>query len=114
MLRFLPPLVLLIAGGGMLSGCARLDTYNRPYTWHPTGANIANIAAQVAHPQDLVVGQGSDLMDAAALVPGIRAADMGTTGASSSAGSSGAAGASATGASPTGASASSGASGGTP
>ena len=77
MYRVLPPLVLLIVGAGAVSGCARLDTYNRPYTWHPTGANVADIAAQVANPSDLIVGRGSGRTDAAMLVPGLQQADGG-------------------------------------
>ena len=82
------PLVLLIVGGSMLSGCSQFDTYNRPYTWHPTGANVANIAAQAAYPQDLVVGEGSDKTDAASLVPAIVAVDAGTAAPSAAAGGS--------------------------
>lgn len=92
------PLVLLVVGGGMLSGCSRFDTYNRPYTWHPTGANVANTAAQVAYPQDLVVGEGSDKTDAATLVQAIVAVDAGAA-APSAGGGSAAGGASAGGAS---------------
>ncbi|MGH7043395.1 MAG: hypothetical protein ACREFY_14895 [Acetobacteraceae bacterium] len=95
MLRCLPPFVLLIAGAGILSGCSRLDSYNRPYTWHPTGANLANIAAQVVHPEDLVVGHGSDQTDAAPLMPGIQQVDTGVAkpmGGGASSGGSGASG----------------------
>ena len=67
MTRLIPPLLLLVIGGSLVSGCSRLDSYNRPYTWHPTGANTANIAAQVAYPQDLVVGEGSSATYAAQL-----------------------------------------------
>ena len=93
MRRFLPPLVLLIASAGALSGCARTDTYNRPYTWHPSGATRANIAAQVVHPEDLVVGRGSDETDAAALVPGIERVDAGQAPPASASTGSGASGA---------------------
>jgi len=72
----LPRIVLLIATAGALSGCgATTDTYRRPHTWHPSGVNAANIAAQVADPEDLVVGRGSDTTDAAAVVPGIQQVD---------------------------------------
>jgi len=42
-----------------LTGCAATDTYRRPGTWHPDGANAANIAAMAANPEDLVHGRGS-------------------------------------------------------
>jgi hypothetical protein len=45
-----------------LAGCAGqnyLDPYQKPYTWHPTGAAAANIAAQVVDPHDLVAGRGT-------------------------------------------------------
>ena len=86
MFRFLPPFMLLIASAGAISGCARLDTYNRPYTWHPTGANLANIAAQAAHPGDLVLGHGDDRADAAELVPAIQQVDGGASGATAGGG----------------------------
>ena len=73
---FLPPLVLLLLGAGSLGGCARLDSYNRPYTWHPSGANAANLAAMVAHPADLQLGHGSDSSDAAPQVVAIGAVDQ--------------------------------------
>ena len=91
MYRVLPPLVLLIASVGALSGCSQLDSYNRPFTWHPTGANAANIAAQVADPDDLIVGRGSDRTDAATVVPGLQQVETGQAkGGSSAAGGSGA------------------------
>jgi hypothetical protein len=49
-----------------LAGCAGhnyLDPYQKPYTWHPTGAPAANIAAQVVNPHDLVAGRGSTRED---------------------------------------------------
>ena len=73
---FLPPLVLLLLGAGSLGGCARLDTYNRPYTWHPSGANAANLAAMVAHPADLQLGHGSYGSDAAPQVAAISAVEQ--------------------------------------
>ncbi len=88
--RVLPPLVLLIAGAGALSGCGRLDTYNRPYTWHPTGANAANIAAQVVNPDDLIVGHGSNRPGASIVVPGLQQVDSGQAPAAAAAGASGA------------------------
>jgi type IV pilus biogenesis protein CpaD/CtpE len=87
--RVLPPFVLLIAGAGVLSGCARLDTYNRPYTWHPSGVNAANIAAQVANPDDLIVGRGSGGTDAAMVVPGIQQLDSGQAKGGAAAGATG-------------------------
>ncbi len=42
-----------------LTGCAATDTYRRPGTWHPDGANAANIAAMAENPEDLVHGRGS-------------------------------------------------------
>ena len=49
-----------------LSGCAGqnyLDPYQKPYTWHPTGAAAANLAAQVVDPRDLVAGRGTNIKD---------------------------------------------------
>ena len=71
MRRILPPLVLLVGFSLSLTACNRDDTYSRPYTWHPTHANDANIAAEVADPSDLVVGRGSDSVPAAMVVPAI-------------------------------------------
>jgi hypothetical protein len=51
------PLVLLlalIAGGCTMTG----NPMYRAGTWHPTGANEANLAAEVANPHDLVAGEG--------------------------------------------------------
>jgi len=49
-----------------LAGCTGpnyLDPYEKPYTWHPTGAAAANIAAQVVDPRDLVAGRGVSQID---------------------------------------------------
>ena len=73
MRRILPPVILLVAFSLGLTACNRDDTYSRPYTWHPTHANDANIAAEVADPSDLVVGRGSDSVPAAMVVPAITA-----------------------------------------
>lgn len=62
-----------LLGGGLtialiaLAGCGAnsdyLDPYKKPYSWHPTGAAAANIAAQVVNPHDLVVGRGTTRED---------------------------------------------------
>ena len=43
----------------LVSGCDALEPFERPHTWHPTGANQANLAAMVADPIDLTRGQGT-------------------------------------------------------
>ena len=52
----------------MLSACGfnadYLDPYKKPYAWHPTDAAMANIAAQVVDPHDLVVGRSANEGDA--------------------------------------------------
>ncbi|MDE2006812.1 MAG: hypothetical protein KGI51_09620 [Rhodospirillales bacterium] len=77
------PIVVLIASTALLSACGRYDTYNRPYVWHPTHANTANLAAQVANPQDLVVGRGDIETDASQFMPDIATVESGTSGKSS-------------------------------
>jgi hypothetical protein len=62
-----------LLGGGLtialiaLAGCGAnsdyLDPYKKPYTWHPTGAAAANLAAQVVDPHDLVAGRGTTVED---------------------------------------------------
>jgi hypothetical protein len=51
----------------VLAGCGPnsdyLDPYKKPYTWHPTGAPAANIAAQLVDPHDLVAGRGTTTID---------------------------------------------------
>ncbi len=57
---------LLMLGAGLsLVGCGSLDPYEKPYVWHPTGANEANLAAMVANPHDLLIGRGVGITDAA-------------------------------------------------
>lgn len=42
------------------SGCTMVqDPMMRAGTWHPMDANAANLAAMVAHPQDLVAGESA-------------------------------------------------------
>ena len=77
MRRIFPPLFLLVAGSLSLTACNRNDTYNRPYVWHPTQSNDANLAAEVVNPQDLVVGHGDASVPAAMVVPGIAATEGG-------------------------------------
>jgi type IV pilus biogenesis protein CpaD/CtpE len=48
-----------------LAGCEDLDPYHRPYVWYPTGASEANLAAQVANPNDLIRGHGASSADGA-------------------------------------------------
>lgn len=45
-------------------GSNYLDPYEKPYTWHPTGAPTANLAAQLVNPHDLVSGRGGSEGDA--------------------------------------------------
>ena len=61
--RFSRPTRLAFAGLVLaalpLAGCSGgyKDSYDRIGTWHPTGVNDMNIAAQVADPHDLVRGR---------------------------------------------------------
>jgi hypothetical protein len=41
----------------VLAGCSSRDPYKRDDVWYPTGANAANLAAQVADPADLAGGR---------------------------------------------------------
>ncbi|MGH7160802.1 MAG: hypothetical protein ACREFS_12075 [Acetobacteraceae bacterium] len=47
-------LSFLLAAGGCSMG---QDPMMRAGTWHPTGANAANLAAMVANPHDLIAGE---------------------------------------------------------
>lgn len=49
--------ILLLTGCGNLA--SYLDPYQKPYTWRPTDAPTANLAAQLVNPRDLVSGRGS-------------------------------------------------------
>ena len=57
MTRHLRPVLAFGVCAGLLAGCGNRDPYKRDDVWYPTGANAANLAAQVAHPADLVRGQ---------------------------------------------------------
>jgi hypothetical protein len=52
-------LVISVVGVGGCGAGSYLDPYQKPYIWHPTGAPIANIAAQLVDPRDLVTGRGT-------------------------------------------------------
>lgn len=57
----------MLAGAAIaLGGCMDRDPYRRTDVWRPTGANAANIAAQVADPADLIRGRGTQRVDTAA------------------------------------------------
>jgi type IV pilus biogenesis protein CpaD/CtpE len=60
---------------GLLSGCDNLEAYQNNTSWHPTGANAANLAAEVVNPVDLTYGQPaapSDGLAAAAAIDRLR------------------------------------------
>ena len=63
-MKTLTGLCLIIA----LSGCMDRDPYRRTDVWRPTGANAANIAAQVADPKDLIGGRGSPRANSSAQI----------------------------------------------
>ncbi|WP_323990945.1 hypothetical protein [Nguyenibacter sp. L1] len=60
--------VLLSCVLPLVGGCGTLDPYHKPYAWHPSGANAANLAAMVADPRDLREGHGGEAPDAQAPV----------------------------------------------
>ena len=49
----------MVALAAPLAGCGDRDPYRRTDVWRPTGANAANIAAQVADPNDMIRGRSS-------------------------------------------------------
>jgi hypothetical protein len=55
----LSPLAGLLAAMLLLSSCDATEPYKREGMWRPEGVVNANIAAQVAYPQDLVRGRGT-------------------------------------------------------
>ena len=63
-MKTLTGLCLIIA----LGGCMDRDPYRRTDVWRPTGANAANIAAQVAEPKDLIRGHGSPRANSSAQI----------------------------------------------
>jgi type IV pilus biogenesis protein CpaD/CtpE len=57
---------IALAGGVLaLAGCESMDPYHRQDVWYPTGASQANLAAQVANPNDLIRGRSDHVNDAA-------------------------------------------------
>ncbi len=58
-----------------LDGCADIDPLTAPGRWNPSGVNDANLAVQVANPNDLLEGQSvrdSDGQQAAEAVARLR------------------------------------------
>lgn len=55
--------VLVASLGGCGPGNNYLDPYEKPYTWHPTAAPEANLAAQLVNPHDLISGRGGPAGD---------------------------------------------------
>jgi type IV pilus biogenesis protein CpaD/CtpE len=43
----------------LLAGCTAIDPLSSENTWHPTGANEMNIAAEVINPVDLTHGRAT-------------------------------------------------------
>ena len=62
--------MLLLCLAAPLSGCASWHYYRRmpaghdAALWRPDGTPAADFNAQIAHPNDLIRGQGSDVSDA--------------------------------------------------
>jgi len=54
-----------------LAGCGNRDPYKRDDVWYPTGANAANLAAQVANPADLAGGRADPKQLVAAPAKGV-------------------------------------------
>ena len=55
----------------VLAGCSSRDPYKRDDVWYPTGANAANLAAQVADPADLAGGRSDPRQSALAPVKSV-------------------------------------------
>lgn len=55
----------------VLAGCSSRDPYKRDDVWYPTGANAANLAAQVADPADLAGGRSDRRQSALAPVKSV-------------------------------------------
>ncbi len=48
----------LMAASLLFSGCEATDPYKREGMWRPEGVVNANLAAQIANPQDMLRGRG--------------------------------------------------------
>ena len=57
MTRHLRSALAFAACLGILAACGNRDPYKRDDVWYPTGANAANLAAQVVNPDDLIRGR---------------------------------------------------------
>jgi type IV pilus biogenesis protein CpaD/CtpE len=56
----LPLAAALLPTALLLAGCAQTDPFTREGVWKPSGANEANIAAQLANPADLARGRAGE------------------------------------------------------
>ena len=65
--RFLASMYFTVCIGAV-AGCAEQDPYLRTDVWRPTGAPLANLAAQLADPHDLISGRSIGFTSAAAPV----------------------------------------------
>lgn len=55
----------------LLGGCESIDPYTRPGIWRPTGANEANLRAQVAEPAMLERGVDDPRTDGQAMASAV-------------------------------------------
>lgn len=71
MVRAVPPGFVLVTVLLILAGCDSRQPYLRTDVWQPTGANAANLAAQVANPRDLIAGRSDARQSANAPVAAV-------------------------------------------
>lgn len=56
----------------LITGCASSGPSGRLGTWHPVGANAANITSMAANPRDLILGRSASRTDAHEVVGDIQ------------------------------------------
>lgn len=70
----------------LLASCGNRDPYKRDDVWYPTGSNAANLAAQVADPNDLVRGRSDPSQSSAAPIRAVNRVWNGATAGNGAAG----------------------------